>query len=62
MTIILIKNIGWRASYCTMGGMGLLGALAAFTLVKNPDRGVFDLPLTEEEIRIKEEKKKAKAA
>jgi len=50
MTIILIKNIGWRASYCTMGGMGILGALAAFFFVKNPERGVFDRPLTEEEI------------
>jgi|TARA_B110001450_G_C17532329_1_gene445135 hypothetical protein len=45
-----------------MGGMGLIGALAAFTFVKNPERGVFDRPLTEEEIQIKEEKKKAKAA
>ena len=62
MTIILIKNIGWRASYCTMGSLGLLGALAAFFLVKNPERGVFDLPLTEEEIKKKEEKKRAKAA
>ena len=62
MTIILIKNVGWRAAYCTMGGMGLLGALAAFLIVKNPDRGVFDLPLTEEEKRAKEEKERAKAA
>lgn len=50
LTIILIKQIGWRASYCTMGGMGLLGALAAFSIIKNPERGQFDLPLTAEEI------------
>merc|ERR1712224_1066345 len=25
MTILLINNVGWRASYLTMGVMGLLG-------------------------------------
>jgi len=49
MTIILIKNIGWRASYCVMGGLGLLGAALAFTFIKNPERGQFDEPLTAEE-------------
>ena len=39
MTIILIKNIGWRASYCVMGSLGLLGAALATIFVKNPIRG-----------------------
>lgn len=50
MTIILIKNIGWRASYLTMGGLGLTSALLALTFIKNPERGQYDLPLTPEEI------------
>ena len=50
MTIILIKNIGWRASYCTMGGLGLLGAFAAFSIIENPVRGRFESPPTPEEL------------
>ena len=42
MTILLIKQIGWRASYMTMGGMGLLGGLLLF-FIKNPVRGQYDM-------------------
>ena len=42
MTILLIKEVGWRASYMAMGGMGLLGGLLLFFL-KNPVRGQFDM-------------------
>lgn len=38
MTILLINNVGWRASYLTMGGMGLLAA-SAMMLLKDPVRG-----------------------
>jgi MFS family permease len=42
MTILLIKEIGWRGSYMAMGGMGILGSLMLFFL-KNPVRGQYDL-------------------
>ena len=42
MTILLIKQVGWRASYMAMGGMGLLGGLLLF-FIKNPVRGQYDL-------------------
>ena len=42
MTILLIKQIGWRASYMAMGGMGLLGSLLLF-FIKHPVRGQYDL-------------------
>jgi MFS family permease len=59
MTIILIKNIGWRASYGVMGGLGLAGAALAALFVKNPERGRFDRLLTAEE-KAEIEAKKAK--
>ena len=42
MTILLIKEVGWRASYIAMGEMGLLAA-ATMMLHKDPVRGQFDL-------------------
>lgn len=42
MTILLIKEVGWRSSYMTMGGMGLLGGLLML-LLKNPVRGQYDM-------------------
>lgn len=42
MTILLIKEVGWRASYITMGGMGLLAA-SSMILLKDPVRGQFDM-------------------
>ena len=42
MTILLIKEVGWRASYITMGGMGLLAG-SAMMFLKDPVRGQFDL-------------------
>lgn len=43
MTLILIKNVGWRASYMTMGGMGLLFGTLLLLGVKNPPKGAFDV-------------------
>jgi MFS family permease len=45
MTILLIKQVGWRASYMAMGAMGLLGSTLLF-LLKNPVRGQYDLTLS----------------
>ena len=42
MTILLIKEVGWRASYIAMGGMGLLAA-SCMTLLRDPVRGQFDM-------------------
>ena len=38
MTILLIKQVGWRASYMTMGLGGLLGG-SLMMLLKDPVRG-----------------------
>ena len=38
MTILLIQQVGWRASYITMGGMGLIAA-SIMGLLKDPVRG-----------------------
>lgn len=57
LTIILIKNIGWRASYCTMGALGLVGAIASLLTIKNPTRGRFE---TAEDKIKRHEKEKAK--
>lgn len=61
MTIILIKNIGWRASYCVMGSLGLIGATLATFFIKNPERGQYDRVLTEKEKADLEAKQAAKA-
>ena len=58
MTIILIKNLGWRMSYMTMGVTGLLASTLGYFFLKNPKRGQYDIPLSEEE----KEKKRAKEA
>lgn len=42
MTILLIKEVGWRASYITMGGMGLIAG-SIMMLLKDPVRGQFDM-------------------
>lgn len=42
LTILLIKEVGWRASYIAMGGMGLLAASCSM-LLKDPVRGQYDL-------------------
>jgi uncharacterized membrane protein YuzA (DUF378 family) len=36
MSIILIKNYGWRAMYNIVGLSGLLVALISFILIKEP--------------------------
>ena len=46
MTILLIKAIGWRQSYVTMGSVGLVGALSMLLFVRNPKRGRFEPELT----------------
>lgn len=48
MTILLIKNYGWRASYTIMGGFGLVGALLGTLFMRNPIRGRFDKKTEEE--------------
>jgi membrane associated rhomboid family serine protease len=39
MTIILIKSVGWRMSYMTMGATGLIAAVLGYFFLKNPKRG-----------------------
>ena len=48
MTILLIKNYGWRASYTIMGACGLFGAALGAIAMKNPARGRFDKKTEEE--------------
>ena len=43
-----------------MGGLGLVGAVLATLIIKNPERGRFDRPKTENEILLAEAKKPAK--
>uniref|UniRef100_A0A7S3CMT4 Major facilitator superfamily (MFS) profile domain-containing protein n=1 Tax=Strombidium rassoulzadegani TaxID=1082188 RepID=A0A7S3CMT4_9SPIT len=38
MSILLIKTLGWRATYCVMGSIGILGAFVAQLVLKNPKR------------------------
>lgn len=59
MTILLIKNIGWRASYLTMGGMGLVGALA-MSLISNPERGIYEPKESASQLAEKAEKEAKK--
>ena len=61
MTILLIKAVGWRASYMTMGAIGLIGA-AGMSILKNPRRGRFDPVLSEEEQAKKDAEKAEKEA
>jgi MFS family permease len=42
LTILLISEVGWRASYIAMGGGGLL-ACSLMMLLKDPVRGQYDL-------------------
>ena len=49
MTILLIKSIGWRKSYVATAMLGFVGAVAGIFLVKNPVRGRFDPPISEQE-------------
>ena len=49
ISIILIKNLGWRASYMIMGGMGIISGIIGLALIKNPVRGRYDVPITPEE-------------
>ena len=63
MTILLIKQVGWRASYIAMGGMGLIAG-SLMMLLKHPVRGQFDMTMTKSNIQkvtpetLKEKKKK----
>lgn len=61
MTILLIKSVGWRASYMAMAAAGLVGA-AGMAFMKNPKRGRFEPTLSEEEKAAKEAEKAAKEA
>lgn len=45
MTILLIQQVGWRASYIAMGGMGLLAG-SLLMLLKHPVRGQFDMTMS----------------
>mmetsp|Transcript_10536 Transcript_10536/g.17676 ORF Transcript_10536/g.17676 Transcript_10536/m.17676 type:complete len:195 (+) Transcript_10536:364-948(+) len=58
LTIILIKAVGWRMAYNVMGVCGLVGAALGALFIKNPKKGQFDDPKTEEQILKEEEKKK----
>ena len=50
MTILLIKQVGWRASYIAMGGMGLIAG-SLMMLLKHPVRGQFDMTMTKSNIQ-----------
>ena len=60
MTILLIKSVGWRASYVVMGLFGMFGALGATLFLKNPPRGRFDPIPTPEEKEKSDAKEAAK--
>ena len=62
MTILLIKAIGWRQSYVTMGSVGLVGALSMLIFVRNPKRGRFEPELTAAQKAKKEQEEAEKAA
>lgn len=36
ITILLIQKVGWRASYMSIGGVGLVGVLLGMVALKNP--------------------------
>ena len=42
MTILIIKQAGWRAAYMAMGALGMIGG-GLLMLMKNPERGQFDV-------------------
>jgi ACS family D-galactonate transporter-like MFS transporter len=48
LTILLIKNFGWRSSYLIMGGSGMLFAGIIALFMTHPKRGTFETPLTAE--------------
>jgi len=48
ITILLIKNFGWRSSYLAMGGSGMLFAGFIALFMSHPKRGTFEPPLTAE--------------
>lgn len=47
ISIILIKKIGWRAAYTSIGGLGILAGVFSMILMKNPEkiRNSFESPL-----------------
>jgi predicted MFS family arabinose efflux permease len=38
ISIIFIKNFGWRNSYALIGILGVLGGLISIILMKNPEK------------------------
>lgn len=57
LSIILIKNVGWRAGYITMGAMGLM--MGCFLVpFKNPRRLLAEAASTEKEKEQEDKKKK----
>jgi MFS family permease len=48
LTILLIKNFGWRNSYFIMGGSGMLFAGFIALFMSHPKRGTFVPPLNAE--------------
>jgi hypothetical protein len=42
MTLLIILSIGWRATYVLAGSFGILVAIAAAIVIREPGRGVYD--------------------
>jgi MFS family permease len=40
ITVLMIKKIGWRYSYCAIGAFGLFGVLAGMIGLKSPKKNV----------------------
>lgn len=38
ISIIFIKNIGWRAAYSLIGALGIFGGVLSMALMKNPEK------------------------
>ena len=43
LSIILIGSVGWRAAYAILGVFGMVIALAALLIVRDPTRGTFGI-------------------
>jgi len=38
ISIICIKNIGWRAAFSSIGALGIFGGVLSMALMKNPEK------------------------
>ena len=54
LTIILIKNFGWKLAYTIMGGFGLSFSVLAALVIKVPKRGQYDVAEVPQEEEIPE--------